>query len=117
MQPDDRVRIQHMIEACDDAVQFSAGRARKDLDNDRMLLFAILRAIEIVGEAASRVSKATQHDAPEVPWTRIAGMRNRLVHAYFNVNLNLVWKSVTRDIPTLLPQLQALIDQKPPEET
>ena len=76
MQPDDRVRLLHMVEAAETAAAFVAGRARADLDTDRMLLFAVVRAIEVVGEAANHVSDAGRALLPGLPWPAIVGMRN-----------------------------------------
>jgi uncharacterized protein with HEPN domain len=97
-----------MIEAAESAVQFIAGRQRRDLDEDRMLLFALVRAIEIMGEAASRISAETRGIHTGIPWQAIIGMRNRLIHAYFDINTEIVWQTVTQEIPALLPQLRAL---------
>jgi uncharacterized protein with HEPN domain len=77
--PDDRIRIQHMIEAAESALGFVFGRSRGDLETDRMLLFALVRAIEIMGEAASRISAETRQATTEIPWPAVIG--NRLVHA------------------------------------
>ena len=108
MRDEDRVRLRHMVEAAQSAIEFVSGRARADLDTDRMLLFAVVRAIEIVGEAASKVSNETRAAHNAIPWQAIIGMRNRLVHAYFEVDSQVVWKTVTVEIPAVLPQLQAL---------
>ena len=108
MRDEDRVRLRHMVEAAQSAIEFVSGRARADLDTDRMLLFAVVRAIEIVGEAASKVSNETRAAHNATPWQAIIGMRNRLVHAYFEVDSQVVWKTVTVEIPAVLPQLQAL---------
>ena len=82
MHAEDRVRLKHMIEACAAATEFVAGRARVDLDTDRMLLFAVVRAVEIMGEAASKMSEEMRTAHGEIPWKAIVGTRNRLVHAY-----------------------------------
>ena len=108
MHADDRVRLRHMVEAAESALQFIAGRQRPDLDDDRMLLFALVRAIEILGEAASRISDETRATHPGIPWRAIIGMRNRLIHAYFSVNTAIVWQTVTQEIPVLLLQLRTL---------
>jgi uncharacterized protein with HEPN domain len=108
MRDEDRVRIQHMIEAADTVVQFVANRSREDLDRDRMLLFAVVRAIEILGEAASKVSPEVRAAAPEVPWTAIVSMRNRLIHGYFETDTAVVWKTAKAEIPTLVPLLRAM---------
>lgn len=108
MRADDRVRLRHMVEAAESAMQFIAGRQRTDLDEDRMLLFALVRAIEVISEAASKVSADTQTTHTGIPWRAIIGMRNRLIHAYFEINTEIVWKTVTQEIPALLSQLRAL---------
>ena len=108
MRAEDRVRLRHMVEAAESAVQFIAGRQRTDLDEDRMLLFALVRAIEVLGEAASKISEKTRAAHASIPWRAIIGMRNRLIHAYFEINTAIVWQTVTQEIPALLPQLRAL---------
>jgi uncharacterized protein with HEPN domain len=108
MLAEDRVRLRHMVEAAESAVQFIAGRQRTDLDEDRMLLFALVRAIEVLGEAASRMSEEMRATHTSIPWRAIIGMRNRLIHAYFEINTAIVWQTVTQEIPTLLPHLRAL---------
>ncbi len=112
MPPDDANRIHHMIEAAEAARRFIAGRQRTDLENDQMLLFALVRAIEIIGEAASKLSADTQAAAPSVPWSSIVAMRNRLIHAYFDINTAIVWKTVTEELPQLLPQLRAMLPKR-----
>lgn len=97
-----------MIEAAESACNFVVGRARTDLDSDQMLLFALVRAIEIVGEAASKVSSATRQSSSDVPWNLIISMRNRVVHAYFDIDHEIVWKTATQELPQLLPMLRAL---------
>jgi uncharacterized protein with HEPN domain len=88
MQPDDRIRLEHMIEAGETIATFVSGRTRPDLDSDRMLLFAVVRAIEILGEAASQISDAAKSRAPAVPWRATVGMRNRIVHAYWDWDID-----------------------------
>lgn len=108
MRGEDRIRVRHMIEAAESALHFVAGRPRADLDRDRMLLFAVVRAIEIIGEAASKVSTETRTALANIQWGTIVGMRNRLVHAYFEIDTNIVWVAVTEEIPALLSQLRGL---------
>ena len=110
MPPEDRVRWGHMIDAADSAVRFVTGRTRTDLDGDRMLLFAVVRAIEIIGEAASRISAETRAMHPVIPWPALIGMRNRIVHAYFDIDADIVWVAVTQEIPALLEQLRAEVE-------
>lgn len=85
MSPDDLVRLRHMVEAAESALDFCRGRTRSELDSDAMLRFALTRAVEIIGEAAGKVSAEGRAELPVVPWSAIVGMRNRLAHAYFDV--------------------------------
>jgi len=100
-----------MIEAAETACNFVSGRARADLDSDQMLLFALVRAIEIVGEAASKISPATRQSSSDVPWNLIVSMRNRVVHAYFDIDHEIVWKTATEELPEVLPKLRSLIGE------
>jgi len=103
MKRDDLVRVRHMIEAIEAAIRFAHGRSRGDLDKDQMLAFALTRAIEIVGEAAARISDETRAAHADIPWERIIGMCHRLVHAYFDVSHDLLWTTATEAAPDLLP--------------
>jgi uncharacterized protein with HEPN domain len=98
-----------MIEAAEDVCNFAAGRTQVDLDSDRMLYLALVRAIEIIGEAASKVSAETRRTAPAVPWRAIISMRNRVIHAYVDINRATVWRTATEEVPRLLPELRALL--------
>jgi len=109
LRDEDRVRILHMVDAAESVKRFAGDRQRSDLDRDQMLLFAIVHAIEILGEAASRVSDITQAETSAIPWAAIIGMRNRLIHGYFDIDLDIVWKTVTDEIPPLLEKLKALV--------
>ena len=102
---DDGVRLRHMRDASREAVRFSKGKHRADLDDDRMLVFALVKAIEIVGEAANQTSDATRIYLPDLPWVDIVGMRHRLIHAYFDINLDILWQTVQRDLPPLITAL------------
>ena len=102
----DHIRCRHMLDAALEAVAFAQGRTREDLDNDRQLVLAILKDIEIVGEAASNISESTRRLMPDMPWSAIVGMRNRLVHAYFAISLDIVWQTVESDLPPLISLLE-----------
>ena len=108
----DRVRLQHLVDALNSAIRFARSRERRDLESDEMLLFALTRAIEIAGEAASRVSAETRAAMPDVPWATIVGMRNRLVHAYFDVDHDILWITVTTAAAPLVEKLEALLAEK-----
>jgi uncharacterized protein with HEPN domain len=98
-----------MIEAAKTVADFVSGRVRGDLDSDRMLQFALVRAVEVFGEAAAKVSAETRAANKTIPWPQIVSMRNRLIHAYFDVNREILWKTATEEIPALLPALRELI--------
>ena len=106
MLKDDQIRLRHMLHAAREAVSFSRGRTRKDLETDRQLVLSLVKDIEIVGEAAAQITKSTRMQTPEIPWQEIIAMRNRLVHAYFNVNLDIVWQTVQKDLPMLIARLE-----------
>ena len=109
MYSDDTVRLRHMLDAAREALQFAHGRTRADLDDDRQLVFALVKAVEIIGEAALQTSEMARAQLPGVPWEDIVGMRHRLVHAYFDINLDVVWKTVQADLPPLIPLLEQVL--------
>lgn len=106
----DEARLRHMLDAANDAVAFVRGRSRQDLDQDRQLVLALVKSIEIIGEAAARISESVKDDHPEIPWPSVVAMRNRLIHAYFDVDATLVWDTVSDDLPTLVAQLNAILN-------
>ena len=109
MQKDDEVRLRHMLDAAREAISFVGGRVRGDLETDRQLVLSLVKDIEIVGEAASQVSEPARFQAPEIPWLEIVAMRNRLVHAYFSINLDIVWQTTPEDLPLLIAKLERLM--------
>ena len=108
MQAEDAVRIRHMLDATEDALEFVSTRNRADLEKDKMLQFALVRAIEVLGEAAGKVSAEGRAEFPLLPWAAITGMRNRLVHAYFDVDLDILWVTATKALPELRAQLKSV---------
>ena len=110
MNAPDRIRLQHMLDAAVEARSFAHGRTRGDLDTNRMLLRAIVKDIEIIGEAAAKVSSEGQSECPQLPWADLIGMRNRLIHAYFDINLDLVWETIQQDLPFLVAELRQILD-------
>ena len=83
--PPDEVRLRHMLDAARDAISFARGRNRSDLDSDRQFVLALVQCVQMVGEAAARVSEDTRSTLPNLPWPGIVGMRNRLVHGYYDI--------------------------------
>ena len=109
MREDDLIRLRHMLDAARDALLFVEGRRREDLDSDRMLVLALIKSGEIVGEAGARVSEDGRAEAPDVPWREIVSMRNRLIHAYYDVNLDIVWSTIQSDLPPLISTLECAL--------
>ncbi len=109
MRKDGEVRLRHMLDAARETVAFARGRTHADLRNDRQLMRTLVKGVEIGGEAATQVSEPTRQRLPEIPMARIVGMRNRLVHAYFDINLDIVWETVQGDMPKLISQLEPAI--------
>lgn len=109
MEKNDFIRLKHMLEAARTCLQFGAGKIRSDLEMDQMLSFAVIRALEIFGEAASRVSSQFQKKHSQIPWRAIVGMRNRLIHAYFDVDYDVVWEAIINEIPGIIPELEKLV--------
>jgi uncharacterized protein with HEPN domain len=105
----DEVRLRHMLEHAREAVTLVEGKDRSDLDTSRMLSLALVRLIEIVGEAANRVSKTRQKQLSQIPWPQIIGMRNRLIHGYDVVDLDIVWQTVTEEFPPLITILEEIV--------
>jgi uncharacterized protein with HEPN domain len=113
IKPEDRVRLRHMLDAALEIQQYVQSATREDLDRDRRLVHSLVRPLEIIGEAASQISKELRQAVPEVPWSIIIGMRNRLIHAYFSINLDIVWSTSTKDIPPLIAELRLLLEDVP----
>ncbi|QBQ53269.1 DUF86 domain-containing protein [Nitrosococcus wardiae] len=103
--------LRHILQAINRIKRYAKDKGKIGFLQDEMMQDAIIRNIEIIGEAASRISSefSTKHDA--IPWRDIAGMRHRLIHGYFKVNLNTVWKVVEKDLPELEDQVHALLDE------
>ncbi|MDF1592257.1 MAG: DUF86 domain-containing protein [Desulfobacterales bacterium] len=108
MRKDDTIRLLHMLEAAHEAIEFVQGRTRVDLNRDRKLVLALVKTIEIIGEAAFQVSQDGRAQLPGIPWEDIVGMRHRLVHAYFDINLDILWRTVQNDLPPLIAELDGV---------
>ncbi|MFC1495932.1 DUF86 domain-containing protein [Candidatus Margulisiibacteriota bacterium] len=106
---EDLVRIRHMLDASKKASSFAQGRKRDELESDEQLSLALIRLLEVIGEAAKGVSSSSRQQYPEIAWKEIAGTRDRLIHGYFDVDLDIVWEIITDDIPLLIIQLEKII--------
>jgi uncharacterized protein with HEPN domain len=109
MENNDLVRLRHMLESGQAILLFAKGRRRNDLDKDRLFLSGVIRELEIVGEAASKISIKIRKQFPQIPWQEIVGMRNRLIHAYFDIDHDIVWKTIREFLPLLIQEASKII--------
>jgi len=108
----DLVRVHHMLDATREVLEFSTDKTRLDLDTDRMLCLSLVHLLEIIGEAAVAVSSEFQEKYPQIPWSGIVGMRNRLIHGYYEINLDIVWETVKENITPLKAELEKIIEHE-----
>ncbi len=106
---EDSVRLRHILAHAREAAELVQGKTREDIKRTRVLELALVRLVEIVGEAASRVSQKTRKNHPQIPWVDIVGMRNRIVHGYDRVDLDVLWDTVTDDFPPLIAELEKIL--------
>ena len=106
---DNLTRLGHMRDAALQALKFMSEETRESLESNDMLQLAVVKALEIIGEAANNVSIDCQQRYPQIPWEEMVGMRNRLVHAYFGINLDVVWRTVREDLEPLLAALEVAL--------
>ncbi len=109
---EDIIRIRHMLDFAQRTVRFNKGRRRADLNADDMLAMATIHLIEVIGEASRTVSESMQEKYPEIPWQAIMGTRNRLAHGYIDVDLDIIWTIVTKDLPPLIRELKRVLKQE-----
>jgi len=109
----DRALVKDIIDHASEAVAISGGRRRGDLDTDPQFRYASERLIEIVGEAAGKLSPEFRGQQPEIPWNLIIGMRNRLIHSYGEVNLDRLWATLADDLPQLVAKLKDALQEMP----
>ena len=109
-QHDDQVYLKHMLDHAREAVEMVAGKTQADLAQHRMLELALIRLVEIIGEAATRVGSEMKSSNPQVPWREIIGMRNRLTHGYDTVDLKVLWDTIAEDLPPLITDLEKIIE-------
>lgn len=107
----DLIRLKHMLDSAEAILKFTFLKMRDDLDNDRLLSAGIVRELEIIGEAAGRISLETQAKLPEIPWKQMIGMRNRLIHAYFDIDHSIVWQTIEKEIPLLKSKLSNILQK------
>ncbi len=112
---DDRIRLQHMLDAARKARRLTDGHHREELDDeDDPLADALVHLISVIGEAASKVSSDTCSELGGIPWPDVIGMRNRLIHAYFDINLDILWATVQDSLPAIIRLLEPALTEDIP---
>jgi len=110
---DETAYLRHMLDYASEAHDLAAGRSRADLDRDRLFMLATTRLLEMMGEAATKLSAGTRLGNPDVPWKELIGLRHHLVHGYDKVNLDMIWEVVTVDLPPLIAALDVMLNPQP----
>jgi len=105
---DDRVYFLHIRDAIDRTSDYTSG-GKEAFFADRKTQDAVVRNLEVIGEAVKHVSAGLKAAHPDIPWQRIAGMRDKVIHEYFGVNLKIVWEVVERDLPDLKRKIEAIL--------
>jgi uncharacterized protein with HEPN domain len=112
MSNEDRIRLQHMLDAARQIVSFTQTRLKDDLHTDDMLRLSVVKLLEIVGEAAKNVSQGLKDDHPLIMWKQIGVTRDRLVHGYYDVDVNIVWGIIKQNLPSLIAELEKIIQSE-----
>jgi len=107
----DLIRLQHMLDYAREALELIRGKSRNDLDSDRLLGLALSRLMEMMGEAANRVSPEYKSCYSSIPWSQIIGLRNRLIHGYDAVDMDIIWQILKQDLPILIEEMNKLFSK------
>ena len=108
MVKDDLAYIEHILDCIRKIKEFTTGLSLKDFSVNELVQDAVIRNIEIIGEASKKISSDTKQIYYEIPWKVIAGMRDKLIHDYLGVDVEVVWRTITEDIPTLEKQIKEI---------
>lgn len=109
----DPLRLKHMLEAIKNVQTFMNGKVLQDLKTDNLLFYAVVKNIEIIGEAAYKITKTLKETHPEIPWEVIEGMRHVLVHEYYHIRPSELFEVYKKDIPELMPKIEILVSLYP----
>lgn len=112
----DAIRMRHMLDAAHKAILFTKDKSQSDLDTDEKLELALVRLVEIIGEAATNITRKVKEEFPSVPWNSIIGTRNRLIHGYDQVNRTVLWQIVAKDLPVLAESLKTALEAQERKE-
>lgn len=108
---DPKIRLLHMLEYAQKAMEMARGQTRDDLDSDEKLRLALTHLVELIGEAANKVPEKIQEKYPDIPWPKVIGMRNRLIHGYDFVDYDILWATITGNLPELVETLNQILDE------
>lgn len=108
--------LQDMLENSQRAIRFVKGMKYKEFEKDEKTLYAVIRAVEIIGEAAGSIPEDVRSKYPDIPWRDVRGMRNKLVHQYFGINMKVVWQTIREDLPAIISALKKIIKQENEKE-
>ncbi len=110
MHTEDKIRLRHIFDEAKEAMNFVDGLSFENFMKDSKTTHAVFRAVELMGEAAARISEEYKSLHPDIPWAEIVGMRNRLIHVYFDIDYETVWETVKTDIPKLIQMIEPLLE-------
>lgn len=109
---DHKLYLLDIIDACERISSYTKGKTEKEFAEDQKTVDAVIRNIEVIGEAASKVPQEVRKRIPDVPWNEVVAMRNKVIHEYFDVNIPIVWKTVKNDIPKLKKAISKVVKDK-----
>ncbi len=112
MRKDDTVYLRHILDSIQQIEEYLRDVSKEQFMERRLLQDGVVRQLEIIGEASRNLSEETREKHPEVPWQQIIGMRNRIIHEYFDVDLEIVWEVVEKDLPDLKAQIQTILQEQ-----
>ena len=112
MKKEPLIFIGHILENIKDIENFSKGLSKRDLERDTLRQKGVIRSLEIIGEATKNVNQDFREKHPKVEWKKIAGLRDKLIHHYFKINLNLVWDIIKEDLPILKKQIKEILEKE-----
>ncbi|MBW2544494.1 MAG: DUF86 domain-containing protein [Deltaproteobacteria bacterium] len=109
MQFEDKIRLRHILDEAAEACHYVEGITFDEFAKEGKTVRAVIRCIEVIGEAVSKISIEFREEHPDVPWQKIIGMRNRLIHVYFDIDYNIIWQTAKENLPPLIEQLQSIL--------